>query len=372
MAGGQSVTAASVEQQVRALQPVAPRGHLYDLTTQVLAELSGYSVLEPVMADPLVTDVVINGADSVWIDRGEGMVRTPFRFADDDHLRDVVVRWAASVGRRLDQAQPFVDAGLKDGHRLHAVLPPLAPRICVSLRLHRPQSFSLRDLEVAGSLGADGYQWLCALMAARCAFLITGGTGSGKTTVLSALLSEVPPTQRIVLVEDTPELFPQHPHVVSLVARHANAEGMGAIGLEVLIRQALRMRPDRLVVGEARGAELIDLLSALNTGHEGGCGTMHANSPADVVARIVALCSRGGWSAQTSLAQLTAAIDAVVHVVREPDGSRRLSSIGVVVGDLGKPAEVVTAVQWSSDGRAHLGPGGERLLARLSHGQGVL
>ena len=217
------------------------------------------------------------------------------RFADDDAVRRLAQRLASQAGRRLDDSTPHVDVRLADGTRLHAVLAPLSrPGTLISLRVPRARVFTLDELVGAGSMSTAGAELLRGLVASRAAFLVSGGTGSGKTTLLSSLLSLVDPAERVVLVEDAAELRPDHPHVVALEARTANVEGVGAIELRTLVRQALRMRPDRLVVGEVRGGEVVDLLAALNTGHDGGCGTLHANSAADVPARMEALALAAG------------------------------------------------------------------------------
>jgi pilus assembly protein CpaF len=277
--------------------------------------------LEALLTDPEVTDVLVNGPGEVWVDRGRGLERAGVEQLDDLSLRRLAQRLASACGRRLDDSQPWVDARLPDGTRFHAVLPPVAGRgVCLSLRTFRPVAFSLAELVTAGTVEPVAAELLVAMMAARLAFLVTGGTGSGKTTLLGTLLSLADPGDRIVLIEDAAELRPIHPHVVSLEARPSNAEGAGAVTLRDLIRQALRMRPDRIVVGECRGAEVAELLSALNTGHLGGAGTLHANSPGDVPARMAALGASGGLTPEAMRVQLAAAIQCVVHVVRSPGG----------------------------------------------------
>ena len=236
-------------------------------------ELAGAGPLEPLLRAPGVTDVLVNGPTEVWVDRGAGLERSEARFPDEDAVRRLAVRLAAAAGRRLDDASPWVDAGLADGTRLHAVLPPVSGSgTCLSLRVLRRCSLDLDDLAARGTLPGDSGALLRTLVARRLAFLVTGGTGSGKTTLLSALLGLVPASERLVLCEDAPELAPAHPHVVRLQTRPANVEAVGEVTLRDLVRQALRMRPDRLVVGEVRGGEVTDLLAALNTGHDGGVG----------------------------------------------------------------------------------------------------
>jgi pilus assembly protein CpaF len=221
------------------------------------SEIVGVGVLEPLLADPCVTDVLVNGPDDVWVDRGAGLERAPVRFSDDAAVRRLAVRLAAPSGRRLDDAQPWVDARLADGVRLHAVLPPVAPGgTCLSLRVPRRRAFTLPELVAAGTVPDDGAELLDRLVRSRAAFVVSGGTGTGKTTLLAALLSRVDPTHRVLLVEDAGELVPDHPHVLRLEARPANVEGAGEVSLRDLVRLSLRMRPDRVVVGEVRGAEV--------------------------------------------------------------------------------------------------------------------
>jgi pilus assembly protein CpaF len=310
-------------------------------------ELAGTGPLEPLLREPGVTDVLVNGPEDVWIDRGAGLERAPVRFADDDAVRRLAVRLAATAGRRLDDAAPWVDVGLPDGTRLHAVLPPVSGSgTCLSLRVLRRCAHSLDDLIVLGTLPGESGPLLRALVARRLAFLVTGGTGSGKTTLLSALLGETGTVDRIVLCEDAAELAPAHPHVIRLLTRPPNVEGAGQVTLRDLVRQALRMRPDRLVVGEVRGAEVADLLAALNTGHEGGCGTLHANRPSEVPARLEALGMAAGLDRAAVHSQTAAALTVVVHLRRTALG-RRVDELGVVrrSGEL-----VVVEPGWRADG----------------------
>ncbi|TYP84765.1 TadA family conjugal transfer-associated ATPase [Blastococcus xanthinilyticus] len=329
---------------------------------EAVHELAGAGPLEPLLGLPGVTDVLVNGPDEVWLDRGAGLERAPgVRFADDDAVRRLAVRLAASVGRRLDDAAPWVDVGLPDGTRLHAVLPPVSGGgTCLSLRVLRRRAQSLAELEQRGALPGESGELLRAVLARRLAFLVTGGTGSGKTTLLAALLGEVDPVERLVLCEDAAELAPDHPHVVRLLTRPPNVEGAGAVGLRDLVRQALRMRPDRLVVGEVRGAEVVDLLAALNTGHDGGCGTLHANRSAEVPARLEALGVAAGLGRVAVHSQAAAALDVVVHVRRGRSG-RRVAELGVVrrTGDL-----VTVEPGWRDDGGPC--PGGDALRQLLA------
>jgi pilus assembly protein CpaF len=299
-------------------------------------ELTGAGVLEPLLCAEGTTDVLVTAPDEVWVDDGNGLRRSSIQFADEASVRRLAQRLALAAGCRLDEAQPWVDGQLSDvGYgrfavRLHAVLPPIAAAgTCLSLRVLRPATEDLDALAAAGSIAPQAGELLTEIIAARLAFLVSGGTGAGKTTLLGAILGAVAERERIVCVEDAAELAPRHPHLVRLVARGANVEGVGEITLRQLVRQALRMRPDRIVVGEVRGAEVVDLLAALNTGHDGGAGTVHANSPAEVPARLEALAALGGLDRAALHSQLAAAVQVVVHVSRGEFG-RRLSEIAVL------------------------------------------
>ncbi|GGM39202.1 TadA family conjugal transfer-associated ATPase [Dactylosporangium sucinum] len=313
--------------------------------------------LVALLDDPAVTDVLVNCGE-VWVDRGAGLRRVNGLLGDAAEMRRLAQQLASSAGRRLDDASPFVDGRLPDGTRLHAVLPPIArtgPH--VSLRTFRRRAFTLDDLVNHGSIDPGGATVLAAIVAARLPYLVTGGTGTGKTTVLSTLLSLVPAAERLVIVEDAAELAPVHPHVVSLQARAANVEGAGEISLRELVRQALRMRPDRLVVGECRGAEIVDLLGALNTGHEGGAATLHANSPADVPARLEALGLLGSVPRAALHALVGAALRAVVHLRRAADGSREIAEICVLDCHPEQRTTVVLTAWRRASGRVEPGGG---------------
>jgi pilus assembly protein CpaF len=334
LAGAQgAITPAAVADAVRA----EAGGVVSDVdllsTLQLLRqEFTGAGTLEPLLRDPRTTDVLVTGPDAVWVDRGDGLVRTGVGFADDDAVRRLAQRLALATGRRLDDACPFVDGRLAGSAvRLHAVLsPPAAGGTCLSLRVLRPAVDDLPALLRRGTIDAAADRLLRAVIAARLAFLVSGGAGAGKTTLLAAMLGCVDPRERIICVEDAEELRPAHPHVVQLVTRAANVEGAGEITLRDLVRQALRMRPDRLVVGEVRGAEVCDLLSALNTGHDGGAGTVHANSVREVPARLEALAGLGGLTPAALHSQLAAAVQLLLHMRREPAGARRLDGVGLL------------------------------------------
>ena len=366
---GRAHTPADVADALRAEGRVVSDTALVDTLDQLHRNSVGAGPLEALLAEPGVTDVLVNGADRVYVDRGRGLERSTARFSSEAEVRRLAQRLAASVGRRLDDAVPFVDARLADGSRVHAVLGTLAdPGTCISLRVPARRTFSLADCVASGSLTPGAAELLARLVESRLAFLVSGGTGSGKTTLLAALLALVPPQERIVVVEDSRELAPAHPHVVRLEGRPANSEQAGAVTLTDLVRQSLRMRPDRLVVGEVRGPEIADLLTAMNTGHEGGCGTVHANSSADVPARLEALAALGGLARAAVHAQIASALHASIHITRDREGRRRVSEVSVFVRDEATGlTRTEQAVTFGVDGRTRVGPGGaqlERLLAR--------
>ncbi|MEO3972363.1 TadA family conjugal transfer-associated ATPase [Streptomyces sp. CAU 1734] len=318
-------------------------------TEELRCELVGTGPLEPLLADPLVTDVLVSAPDRVWVDRGSGLEPAGVTFADAASVRRLAQRLAAVAGRRLDDARPWVDARLPDGTRMHAVIPPVAVgSTCLSLRVTRPRAFSLDELIAAGTVPPGGDRVLRAMVGARLSYLVSGGTGTGKTTLLAALLGLVGERERIVVAEDSSELRPCHPHVVCLESRTPNQEGAGRVTLRDLVRQALRMRPDRLVVGEVRGAEVSDLLSALNTGHD-GCGTVHANAAADVPARLEALGTAAGLDRAALHSQLAAALSVVIHLVRDQGGRRRISEVHVLERDTAGLVRTAPALRWGPD-----------------------
>ncbi|MGJ3508075.1 TadA family conjugal transfer-associated ATPase [Enemella sp. A6] len=361
---GRPPTATDVAEAMRRSGLVVTDRGVRVLMAELRRDSQGAGLLDPLLADPRVSDVLVNGAEEVWVDRGHGPERTELRFADEEDLRRLAVRMANQVGRPLDDAHPFVDARLADGTRVHAVLAGVAaPGTCLSLRIPARRRMTLDDWVRHGSLEQAGAELLRTIVRQRLAYLVSGGTGTGKTTMLAALLAEIPPDERVVVVEDSRELNPDHPHCVRLEGRPANAEGAGAITLTALVRQALRMRPDRVVLGEVRGAELCDLLTALNTGHEGGCGTVHANSAGDLPARLEALAALGGLDRMATHAQVAAALDVVIHLTRGRDGLRRVAEIGVITRTDAGLIEVLPAVVF--DPVARPGPGAGLLEGKL-------
>jgi pilus assembly protein CpaF len=338
---------------------------LAELVISVRAELLGAGPLQCLIEDPGITDVLVNGPRDIWLDRGNGLERSVIDLGSNDSVRALAVRLAAAGGQRLDDACPMVDARLPDGTRLHAVLPPIGG-VCtlLSLRVLRSRALRLEEWVAAGSVAPSFDPVLRALMRARANLLVTGATGSGKTTFLSTLLSLVPVDERIVCIEEAGELAPDHPHVVRLVVRRANVEGAGDVGLTDLVRHALRMRPDRLVLGECRGAEVRDVLAALNTGHEGGCATLHVNAAADVPARLEALAALAGMDGQAVAAQAASALDAVLHL-RRAGGRRVLAEVAVVERAADGALRVTAAMTRDASGRVALGAGWPVLSERI-------
>lgn len=351
---------------LRRLGVIADDAATAELVEGLRRELVGAGPLEPLLALPGVTDVLVNGPAEVWVDCGGGLERVDVRFRDEAEVRALAQRLAAGAGRRLDDASPYVDARLRDGVRLHAVLPPISPAgTVVSLRVPRHRPFTVAQLVDAGTVPAPLGRALVALVRSRVAMLLTGGTGTGKTTVLAALLGEVGASERIVLVEDSAELVVDHPHVVRLETRPANVEGAGQVTLRDLVRQAMRMRPDRLVVGEVRGAEVVDLLAALNTGHEGGLATVHANDVDDVPARMEALALAAGLARDAVHAQLAAGLDAVVHLSRDLAGRRHVADIGWLSRRDDGLVDVRAALHRCPHGGVEEGPAADLLADRL-------
>ncbi|MCG5472939.1 TadA family conjugal transfer-associated ATPase [Micromonospora sp. LAH09] len=362
------VTPAAIVSAVRAEPAAAVLGDtaVLRIADRVHDDLVGAGPLAPLLADPEVTDVLVNGT-RVWIDRGSGLQQVAVPVGSVEDVRRLAQRMIASAGRRLDDGSPYADARLPDGTRLHAVLPPVATEgPYLSLRTFRHRPFTLDELVRQGTVPRPVAPLLAAVVAARLAYLVTGGTGSGKTTLLNTLLGMVPATERIVLVEDAAELRPGHPHVVGLQARTANVEGSGVVSLGDLVRQALRMRPDRLVVGECRGGEVVDLLAALNTGHDGGAGTLHANTPSDVPARLEALGMLGGLPRAALHAQVAAALQVLFQVRRGAQG-RVLESVCLLLPE--GPDRLVTVVPaWVRGGGLGLAA---RALGALLRARGV-
>lgn len=305
--------------------PLSSGGSIRDTGAESLHE---FGPLAPYVGRPNTTDVFVNGAQNVWIDRGAGLEPVGDVGMTETDLRALAIRLISLGGRHIDEATPCVDVRLAGGVRVHAVLPPIsATGTLLSIRVPSREPFGLAQLDFAGFFRDVSLERVKALIDGRENLLISGASGAGKTTFLAALLAAASETERIVAIEDVAELRVEHPHFVSLEARQANLEGAGGYGLPALVREALRMRPDRLVVGECRGAEIRELLSALNTGHDGGAGTLHANSLKDVPSRLEALGALAGMDATAVARQAVSAIGAVLHIDRI-DGRRRLTHLG--------------------------------------------
>jgi pilus assembly protein CpaF len=328
----------SVEDEVRLLVEreagALPEEAQESLCSRVLLLATGLGPLEPLLADPSVDEVMVNGPFDVYVERGGRLERAGVEFAGEAELLHAIERVLAPLGRRVDEASPLCDARLADGSRVNVVIPPLSlSGPCLTVRRFRREGFSLRDLVANGTLPAALAELLAVCVAARTSVLVSGGTGSGKTTTLNALSGAIPGEERIVTIEDAAELRLRQRHVVRLEARPANLEGRGEVTIRQLVRNALRMRPDRIVVGEVRGAEALDMLQALNTGHDGSLTTVHANSPEDALRRVetLALMAGVGLPHAAIREQAASALDLIVHQARLPDGGRAVESVTEVV-----------------------------------------
>src|SRR5579884_1137404 len=305
------------------------------LVRQLTDDILGYGPLEPFLADASITEVMVNGCDRIYVERGGKIERTQARFIDDVHLMRIIDKIVSQVGRRIDEASPMVDARLPDGSRVNAIIPPLALKgPTLTIRKFSRDPYTIDDLIAFGSLTSHAAQFLAACVKGKLNVLISGGTGTGKTTMLNALSAFVPHDERIVTIEDAAELQLQQEHVITLESRPPNIEGTGEIKIRELVRNALRMRPDRIIVGEVRGAETLDMLQAMNTGHEGSLTTIHANSPRDALSRLETLVMTAGVELphRAIREQIASAFDLLVQIQRLVDGSRRLTHISEVVG----------------------------------------
>src|SRR3954470_9463956 len=313
-----------------------------EIVRQLTDDILGYGPIEPLLRDDSVTEIMINAPDHVYVERNGRLERTDVNFVDDSHVMRIIDKIVSQVGRRVDEASPMVDARLPDGSRVNAIIPPLALRgPTVTIRKFSRDPYGINDLISFGTLTARSAQFIAACVKGKLNILISGGTGTGKTTTLNAMSAFIPGNERIVTIEDAAELQLQQDHVVTLESRPANIEGSGEIKIRELVRNALRMRPDRIIVGEVRGAETLDMLQAMNTGHEGSLTTIHANSPRDALARLETLVMTSGVELphRAIREQIASAFDLLVQIERLVDGSRRVTHISEVIG---MEAEVVT------------------------------
>ena len=329
-----AVVRESVEQELSADRTPLTREEQGRLVREIVDDIIGYGPLEPLLEDDSVSEVMVNGYDQIYVERGGRLEATEAAFLDNAHLMRIIEKIVSQVGRRIDESSPMVDARLPDGSRVNAIIPPLSLRgPALTVRKFSRDPFSIDDLIRFGTLSHKTMEFLSACVRGKLNILISGGTGTGKTTTLNAVSAFIPNKERIVTIEDAAELQLQQQHVVTLEARPPNIEGKGEVRIRELVRNALRMRPDRIVVGEVRGAETLDMLQAMNTGHEGSLTTIHANSPRDALSRIETLVLTSGVElpVRAILEQISSAFDLIVHLTRLVDGSRRISHVTEVL-----------------------------------------
>jgi pilus assembly protein CpaF len=305
------------------------------LVQEVLDEVTGLGPLEPLLADPTISDILVNKHDVVYIEREGKLSQVPVRFRNDEHLLQIIHRIVGRVGRRIDETSPMVDARLSDGSRVNAIIPPLAlDGPSLSIRRFGARPLLAPDLISRGSVTPEVLEFLVAAVRAKLNILISGGTGSGKTTLLNALSAFIPPGERILTIEDAAELQLQQPHVVRLETRPPNVEGQGAVRARELVVNSLRMRPDRIIVGEVRAEEVLDMLQAMNTGHEGSMTTVHANSARDALGRLINMAglSNASFNPKFMGETVARALDLIIQLNRFPDGTRRVVSVSEITG----------------------------------------
>ncbi|UVE93779.1 CpaF family protein [Dietzia sp. B32] len=332
------------------------------LITDVQADVLGHGPLEKLLEDPDITEIMVNGPDMIFVERAGQITRHPSRFTSEDHLRQVIERIVSRIGRRVDESSPLVDARLADGSRVNAVIPPLAVNgSSLTIRKFSKDPYQVHDLIRFGTITPEMAEVLQACVQARLNIIVSGGTGSGKTTLLNVLSSFIPEGERIVTIEDAVELQLQQDHVVRLESRPANIEGRGEITIRELVRNSLRMRPDRIVVGEVRGGETLDMLQAMNTGHDGSLSTVHSNSPRDAIARLETLVLMAGMDLplRAIREQIASAVDVIIQLTRLRDGTRRITAVTEVQGMEGQTVTLQDAFLF--DYSAGVGPDGKFL-----------
>jgi pilus assembly protein CpaF len=313
-----------------AQEPGLSRDDRFRLAGEIEADILAYGPIEPLLADDTVSEVMINGPYDVWLEREGRLTRTPYAFTDESHLRRIINKMVGQVGRRIDESSPMVDARLPDGSRVNAIIPPLSlSGPLVTIRKFHHKRFHLNDLARVGTLSEQATEFLKLCVQAELNILISGGTGAGKTTLLNALSEAIPDDQRIVTIEDAAELKLRQRHVLRLESRPKNIEGEGEVAIRDLVRNSLRMRPDRIIVGEVRGAEALDMLQAMNTGHDGSLSTVHCNSPRDALARVETMVLMAGYDLpiRAIRQQVASALELIIHLERMDDGSRKVTTI---------------------------------------------
>ena len=313
-----------------AQEPGLSREDRARLAEEIEADILGYGPVEPMLADETVSEIMINGPYDIWLEREGRLSRTPFTFADESHLRRIINKMVGQIGRRIDESSPMVDARLPDGSRVNAIIPPLSlSGPLVTIRKFHHKRFYLEDLVEIGTLSEQAVDFLGRCVKAQLNILISGGTGAGKTTLLNALSEAISDDERIVTIEDAAELRLRQRHVLRLESRPQNIEGEGAIEIRDLVRNSLRMRPDRIIVGEVRGAEALDMLQAMNTGHDGSLSTVHCNSPRDALARVETMVLMAGYDlpVRAIRQQVASALELIIHLERMDDGSRKVTHI---------------------------------------------
>jgi pilus assembly protein CpaF len=326
---------AKIEEALIAEQTPMPRSERQEMVDELMAEVLGYGPIEEFLHDPTITEIMVNGYRDIYIERGGKLFRTDKRFRDNGHLNRIIQKIVGQVGRRVDESSPYVDARLPDGSRVNVILPPVSVRgAALTIRKFSAEPYTAEDLIGFQTLTRRASDFLAACVKGRLNILVSGGTGTGKTTTLNVISNYIPKDERIVTIEDAAELKLWHEHLVSLEYRPPNIEGKGEVTIRDLVRNALRMRPDRIIVGEIRGGEALDMLQAMNTGHDGSLSTVHANSPRDVLSRVETMVLMAGVDIPIRAVreQVSRAIHLIVHQGRLPDGSRRITHITEIQG----------------------------------------
>ncbi len=329
------VVRAKIEEALIAEHTPMPRAERQEMVDELMAEVLGYGPIEEFLRDPTITEVMVNGYRDIYIERGGKLFRTDKRFRDDGHFNRIIQKIVGQVGRRVDESSPYVDARLPDGSRVNVILPPVSVRgAALTIRKFSAEPFTADDLIGFQTLTKRASDFLEACVRGRLNILVSGGTGTGKTTTLNVISNYIPKDERVVTIEDAAELKLWHEHLVSLEYRPPNIEGKGEVTIRDLVRNALRMRPDRIIVGEIRGGEALDMLQAMNTGHDGSLSTVHANSPRDVLSRVETMVLMAGMDLPVRAVreQVSRAIHLIVHQGRLPDGSRRITHITEIQG----------------------------------------